>query len=179
MSPRTSTPLGAAGRGLVAGALGTAFMTAWQEVSSRLLASGADEEGEGRAGQPGSEAPRDPWEDASAPAQVARRVLGGVFHKEVSPEAIPLLTHATHWGYGTAWGALFGLIQGSRPGRPLGGGIVFGIGVWGMSYLQLVPMGLYQPPWKYPPKQLAMDLSYHLAYGAGAGAGYAALFRKG
>ena len=46
-----------------------------------------------------------------------------------------------------------------------------------MSYVQLVPMGLYEPPWRYPPKELALDLSYHLAYGAGLGAAYAVLER--
>ena len=27
-------------------------------------------------------------------------------------------------------------------------------------------MGLYDPPWKTPPAELALDLSYHLVYGA-------------
>jgi hypothetical protein len=34
-------------------------------------------------------------------------------------------------------------------------------------------MGLYEPPWRYPPSQLALDLSYHLVYGAGTQVGYA------
>jgi hypothetical protein len=42
-----------------------------------------------------------------------------------------------------------------------------------MSYAQLVPMGLYAPPWTYPPRELALDLSYHVVYGIGAGAGFA------
>jgi hypothetical protein len=33
-------------------------------------------------------------------------------------------------------------------------------------------MGLYEPPWKYAPADLAFDLSYHLAYGAGTSIGY-------
>ena len=37
----------------------------------------------------------------------------------------------------------------------------------GMSYAELVPLGLYAPPWTYAPKDLALDWSYHLAYGAG------------
>jgi hypothetical protein len=36
-----------------------------------------------------------------------------------------------------------------------------------MSYVQLVPAGLYELPWKYPPKDVAMEVGYHLAYGAG------------
>jgi len=38
-------------------------------------------------------------------------------------------------------------------------------------------MGLYQPPWKYSAEEVAMDLSFHLVYGVGVGAGYAALDR--
>ncbi len=38
--------------------------------------------------------------------------------------------------------------------------------------------GLYEPPWKYPPKEFALDLSYHLVYGVGLGAAYAALERR-
>jgi len=41
-----------------------------------------------------------------------------------------------------------------------------------MSYVQLVPMGLYDPPWKTPPQELALDLSYHLAYGVGVAGAY-------
>lgn len=170
------TPLGAAGRGLAAGAIGTAVMTGWQVLSMKLQGSG-DEEGGSGGQQPGEEQHSDPWEQASAPAKVARRILEGVFEQEVPPERIGLLTNVMHWGYGTAWGAVYGLVQGSSRAPAVCRGLLFGTGVWAMSYLQLVPMGLYQPPWKYSPKELAMDLSYHLAYGAGIGGAWAALDR--
>jgi NO-binding membrane sensor protein with MHYT domain len=81
-----------------------------------------------------------------------------------------LLTNVMHWGYGTGWGAIYGAVMGTRAReRPLVGGLVFGTGVWVMSYVQMVPLGIYEPPWKYTPQELAMDLSYHLAYGAGLG----------
>jgi hypothetical protein len=47
-----------------------------------------------------------------------------------------------------------------------------------MSYVQLVPMGLYKPPWKYPPKDLAMDLSSHLVYGVAVAGTYRVLDRR-
>jgi len=63
--------------------------------------------------------------------------------------------------------------EASRAGqRPLRDGLVFGTAVWAASYAQLVPMGLYQPPWKYEPSELALDWSYHGAYGAGVGIAY-------
>jgi hypothetical protein len=63
------------------------------------------------------------------------------------------------------------LNDGSSRRRPLIRGLAFGTVVWAMSYVELVPLGLYEPPWKYPPEELAFDLSYHLAYGAGLGVG--------
>ncbi len=134
-------------------------MTAWQELAARLRSPAAD------TGQP-EEPPPDPWEAASAPAKVAKRISEGVFHTPVSPARIPLLTNAMHWGYGTGWGTVYGLVAGSArdaPGRSAGA--AFGSFVWLMSYVQLVPMGLYDPPWKTPPEDLALDLSYHLVYG--------------
>jgi hypothetical protein len=145
-------------------------MTAWQEASMKLQGSGD------RAGQPSIEQ-RDPWEQAPTPAKVARKVLKNAFDLEVEPEQIGLLTNAMHWGYGTSWGALYGLVQTSAPAPALRRGLLFGTGVWAMSYLTLIPMGLYKPPWEYPATELTLDVSYHLVYGAGLAAGFAALDR--
>jgi hypothetical protein len=38
-------------------------------------------------------------------------------------------------------------------------------------------MGLYDLPRSYPPKDLGLDLSYHLAYGAGVAAAFHLLDR--
>jgi hypothetical protein len=149
------TPLGALGRGLLAGVAGTAAMTAYQEA---LSSNG------------GSKEPS--WDDAPAPAQVARRILKGVFHEDVSAAKIPLLTNLMHWAYGTGWGGVYGLVQGTVRANPLLHGLLFGPSVWGMSYAQLVPMGLYEPPWAYPAKTVAKDLSYHLVYGLGVAAAF-------
>lgn len=166
------TPLGSVARGLAAGAVGTLCMTAWQEISGKLQSSTQDS-----VPEPDPQ-PRDPWEEASAPAKVAKRIGECVFHKKVSPELIPLLTNLMHWGYGTGWGTVYGFAAGSAH-RPSGlkAGMVFGTAVWLMSYVQLVPMGLYDPPWKYPPKDLATDLSYHLVYGASVAGAYRVLDR--
>src|SRR3954454_4569116 len=94
------TPLGALARGLLAGAAGTAAMTAAQELSSRLQANDDSE--------PLSS---DPWEQAPAPAKAAKRVLEGVFGLRVPASRIDLLTHTTHWLYGIGWGAVYGLVQ--------------------------------------------------------------------
>jgi hypothetical protein len=165
--------MGALARGLAAGAVGTGLMTAWQELSARLQ-SPKDDTGPEAEREPG-----DPWADASAPAKVAKRVSEGVFEKKVSAKRIPLLTNIMHWGYGSSWGTVYGMTAGSAP-RPWGlrAGAAFGTTVWAMSYVTLVPLGLYEPPWKYPPKDLAMDLSYHVVYGAGVAAAFRALERQ-
>lgn len=158
------TLLDRAARGLVAGVAGTAAMTAWQELSAKLQGSG-----EG-GGSDGPETP-DPWAAAPAPAQVGRLLLGGLGY-EVPADKIGLLTNVMHWGYGTTWGAIYGAVMGNAArDRPLARGLAFGSWVWLMSYVQMVPLGIYKLPWKYSPKELGLDLSYHLAYGAGIGAG--------
>jgi len=165
------TPIGAVGRGLVAGFAGTAAMTAWQELSARLRSDGAPEE------QGLQQPPEDPWASASAPAKVGRRIIEGVFHRQLPANRIGLLTNAMHWSYGTGWGAAYGLIQGTWPGGAIRSGLLFGTGVWAMSYVTMVPMGLYELPWRYSPGDLGLDLSYHLAYGAGVGAAHGLLER--
>jgi hypothetical protein len=165
------TPIGAVACGIAAGVVGTACMTAVQEVMARRR----------RAHAPVRTAPdgrEDPWKKAPAPAQLARRVIEGATQREVPVERISLLTNAVHWGYGTALGGLYGLVEGSLRPQPAVHGPIFGLGVWAWSYATLVPLGLYEPPWHYKPSSIAKDVSYHLAYGSGVAAGYA-LLRNG
>jgi hypothetical protein len=163
---RHRTPLAAVALGLAAGVIGTGAMTAWQELSAKLAPSGGDGADSG-GGEPAS-----PWDEAPVPAQLARRIIGGVFEKEVSPDSIPLLTNVMHWAYGTGWGAVFGIVAESVRPPTIRGGALFGIGVWASSYAELVPMGLYAPPWTYGAKSVALDVSYHLAYGLGTASGW-------
>ncbi|MBV8432562.1 MAG: hypothetical protein JO244_15465 [Solirubrobacterales bacterium] len=166
-------------RGLVAGAIGTAAMTAWQDLSAKLQSAGEEGRGGGdpRGEGAGSGEDSDPWAQAPAPAQAGRLILHELGY-EVPSDKIGLLTNVMHWGYGIGWGAVYGAVAGNAARqRPLARGLVFGASVWVMSYVQLVPLGIYQPPWDYPSQELALDLSYHLAYGAGVGAGGALVER--
>lgn len=143
-------------RGALAGIAGTSAMTAAQTISAKLQSSS-------RNGSSASD--EDPWETAPAPAKVAKRISEGVFHHDVSSEQIPLLSNAMHWSYGIGWGIIFGLAVAGRTAPAARRGAIFGAAVWTSSYLQLVPMGIYEPPWKYKPQELALDFSYHLAFG--------------
>ncbi len=158
------SPLGALARGVAAGVVATAAMTGYQELVARLR-------GQDSGGQP------ETWEEAPAPAQVGKRIVSGVFDKQVTLDRVDALTKAMHWTYGVTWGGVYGLVQGTIAARALPAGLGLGASVWGMSYAQLVPMGVYEPPWRYPAKELAIDLSYHLVYGVAAAAAYEALSR--
>jgi hypothetical protein len=148
-------PMQAVGRGMLAGLVGTAAMTAVQELYAKLHSDG---------GLGVAEKPNDPWEQASAPAKVGKRIVEGVL---IGP-----FTHGMHWGYGTVNGVAFGLVQPSLSGHPLRNGLGFGAAVMASSYAQLIPIGLYEFPWKYSPQALATELGFHLAYGLGVGAGW-------
>ena len=54
------------------------------------------------------------WEDAPAPALVAKLMLEAVLGRDVPPRYARLLNNATHWGFGFAAGAGYGLLFGSR-----------------------------------------------------------------
>lgn len=139
---------------MAAGLLDTSLMTAVQE-----LVGGSESAGD--------EQPS--WENASAPAKAGRKALQLVgFDPPVSWR--PFLTHAMHWGYGTSWGAAYALARGDGGGHPIREGVAFGALVWAASYVELVPLGIYGPPWAYDAKTLATDLGYHLAFGIGVAA---------
>ena len=161
-------PLGALAVGVGAGVIGTTFMTAWQELAARLKHSMTVKHMVGE---------EDPWERAPAPARVGRLLVQTVLRRDVPPERIHFFTNAVHWGFGTMMGGVYGLVQGKVPAKPALSGPLFGLGVWAQSYATLVPMGLYKPPWQYPAKSIAKDVSYHLVYGAGTAAGYQLLRR--
>lgn len=154
-------------RGIVAGLAGTGCMTAWQEVAARLRRHAVPKM---------VRADEDPWERAPAPARLAKTVIEGVTGHDVPRERIGLLTNAVHWGYGTSLGVVYALAGNGR--NPAIGGAAFGMGVWAFSYATLVPLGLYEWPWKYSARTIAKDVSYHLVYGTGTAAAFALLEKR-
>jgi hypothetical protein len=153
-------------RGLAAGAAGTAAMTAYQLAVAKLQ------------GKPLSTPVPERWADAPAPAQVAKKLADAVGQGErFTREDVPLLTNAMHWLTGISWGVAYAAARRAQRPRLVGNGLVFGGSVWCASYAQLVPLGIYQPPWKYPVRVLALDLSYHLVYGTAVAGAFRALER--
>lgn len=153
MLSRRRSPFSATVRGLAAGAIGTAVMTAGQLVY--LKATGGA--------------------SSSTPALVGKRIIEGVFKREVPEERMELLNNVMHVAYGTSWGAAYGLARNTGNRGGVATGLAFGAVVWGASLVELPAMKLGPPVWEYSPKDIAPDLGFHLLYGAGVGAGFRAV----
>lgn len=147
------TPLGGVGRGVLAGAVGTGAMTAYQLAVARARGSGSSD----------------------TPAQVAKRIIEGVFEQQVPEERMELLNNAMHVVYGTSWGAVYGVVQSSIHAPTARHGVAFGLLVWASSLVELPALKLAPPVWEYPPAELLLDVSYHLVYGLAVAGAYAAL----
>ena len=155
------TPLGAVVRGLVAGAAGTVAMDAL------LYARYRRGHGEERFEPWESSSGLDSWEKAPAPAQVGKRLVEGLFDRELPPQRARLVNNITHWAYGILGGVQYGIVAGSLPTPRIRYGLPFGAGVWAAGYVVLPAAKLYQPIWKYDRATLTKDLSAHLVYGLG------------
>jgi len=156
---QSRTPLGAVVGGLVAGAIGTAAMDTL--LFSRYRRGGGEQtflDWEFSAGVRS-------FEDAPAPAQVGRRLIEGVFQRRLPPERARLTNNVTHWAFGMAAGAQYGLLAGSLRSPRILDGLMFGGAVWATGYVVLPLAKLYKPIWQYDRKTLADDLSAHLLYG--------------
>ena len=157
-------------RGVSAGAFGTLAMDA--ALYRRYEHAGGDvafpawESSEGLVS----------WEKAPAPALVAKQFLERVFKHEVPPRYARPLNNATHWGFGLAAGAGYGLLLGSRKPK-VWFGLPFGAAVWASGYVVLPQLGVYQPIWKYDLKTLWDDLSVHLVYGTATAGAFCLLMR--
>jgi hypothetical protein len=109
------------------------------------------------------------WEGAPAPSLVAKRLLERVTKREVPPKYARVLNNVTHWGFGLAAGAAYGLLVGSRKPN-VWYGLPFGAAVWAAGYVVLPRLGVYEPIWKYDLETLEKDLSAHLVFGAATAA---------
>jgi len=118
------------------------------------------------------------WDDAPAPALVAKQFLERVLKHEVPPKYARPLNNATHWGFGLATGAGYGLLLGSRRSK-VWFGPPFGAAVWASGYVVLPILGVYQPIWKYDLETLWNDLSVHLVFGTATATAFGLLTRSG
>jgi hypothetical protein len=135
------SPLDAAARGVLAGAVGTAAMTLAQ-----LLA---------------------PTESSDVPEKVGRKLIRLATGKRVPRKHRGKLNQGMHWAYGSSWGMLYGLLaaQLEKPPNPLAAGVTFGLSVWAVSLVELPALGVAPTPWEQSPRALLTDAGFHLLYG--------------
>ncbi len=137
----------AIGDGIVAGFLGTAAMTASSTIEARLR------------GRPPS----------TAPARATAKALGiEAFDSDI---ARARFNDLSHWGYGTGWGVVRGLLGATRmpPGRATA---VHGAAVWGSAAVTLPALDVAPPFVFWGRKEVAIDLLHHSVYALATGAAY-------
>ncbi len=140
---------GAVGKGLFAGAAGTALMTVSSTLEMRLR---------GR-------------EASSTPARAAGKVLGV---EPTGEKEKARFSNLVHWGYGTQWGAVRGLIGAAGLHGPAAAAAHFAT-VWGTELVMLPSLGVASPPWQWGAKELAIDAFHHAVYATGTSVAYAFL----
>jgi hypothetical protein len=138
------------GKGLVAGFVGTAAMTISSTLEARLR---------GRA-------------PSSAPARATAKVLGiSCFEDSVAQARFNDLSH---WGYGTGWGIVRGLLDaaGLPPRRATA---AHGAAVWGSAQVTLPALDIAPPAIFWPKEEIAIDLFHHTVYATATGLAYTLL----
>jgi len=140
------------GKGLVAGFAGTAAMT----VSSTL-----EQHIRGRAA-------------STAPADATAKVLG--ISEFSTPAAKNRFSNLVHWGYGTGWGVVRGLLA-SAGLCPAAATFAHGAAVWGNEQVMLPVLDVAPPVYMWAREEVAIDAFHHLVYVTATGVAYDLLDR--
>jgi hypothetical protein len=148
---------GAIGKGVLAGfagLAGTAAMTVSSTPEARIR---------GRA-------------PSSAPARATAKVLGITAFED--DRAMARFSDLSHWGYGTGWGVVRGLL-GLTPLRARTASAVHGGAVWGSAQVTLPALEIAPPSIFWGAQEIAIDAFHHAVYAAATGAAYALIARRG
>src|ERR1700746_4011166 len=142
-----STVANRIGKGLLAGFAGTAAMT----VSSTL-----EEKLRGR-------------KPSSAPARATAKALGiASFEDDV---AAARFNDLSHWGYGTGWGVVRGLLDAAGV-PPRKATAAHGAAVWGSAQVTLPALDVAPPAIFWPKEEIAIDAFHHTVYALATGIAY-------
>jgi len=135
------------GKGLVAGFAGTAAMTISSTLEARLR---------GRA-------------PSTAPARATAKVLGISSFEDSVAQA--RFNDLSHWGYGTGWGIVRGLLEiaGLPPRKATA---AHGAAVWGSAQVTLPALDIAPPAIFWPKDEIAIDAFHHTVYALATGIAY-------
>ena len=135
------------GKGLVAGLVGTAAMTVSSSLEARIRHRAA----------------------SSAPARATAKVLG---IKEFEDDiAAARFNDLSHWGYGTMWGVVRGLLAAAGL-SPKAATAAHGAAVWGSAAVTLPALEVAPPFVFWGRKEVAIDLWHHAVYATATGLAY-------
>jgi hypothetical protein len=137
----------AVGKGLAAGLAGTAAMTVSSTLEARLR---------GR-------------EASSAPARATAKMLG--IKEFEDARAAARFNDLSHWGYGTSWGIVRGLLAaaGLPPHRAT---VAHGAAIYGAAQVTLPALEVTPPSVFWPKEEIAIDAFHHAVYAAATGIAY-------
>jgi putative membrane protein len=89
-------------------------------------------------------------------------------------------TLVAHFGYGAIAGSGYAAMAGKSGLPPVAEGALYGLAVWGGSYLGLVPAtGLYRSATDEPASRNALMITSHILWGGALGVIFHALTRNG
>ena len=138
---------GSIGKGLMAGLAGTAAMTVSSTLEARL-----------RHRKP-----------SSAPARATAKVLGITSFADEIAQA--RFNDVAHWGYGTAWGVVRGLLDALGLPPPAATA-AHGAAVWGSAQVTLPALDIAPPALFWAPREIAIDAFHHAVYATATGLAY-------
>ncbi|MFL5864018.1 MAG: hypothetical protein ACJ780_25145 [Solirubrobacteraceae bacterium] len=135
------------GKGLVAGFAGTAAMTVSSTLEAKL-----------RKRQP-----------STAPARATAKALGIAAFEDAIAQA--RFNDLSHWGYGTGWGVVRGLLDaaGLRPAKATA---AHGAAVWGSAQVTLPALEVAPPAIFWAKQEVAIDAFHHSVYAIATGLAY-------
>lgn len=135
------------GKGLVAGFAGTAAMTVSSTLEAKLR---------GRA-------------PSTAPARATAKALGIAAFDDAIAQA--RFNDLSHWGYGTGWGIVRGLLDaaGLPPGKATA---AHGAAIWGSAQVMLPAMDVAPPSIFWGKEEVAIDAFHHTVYAVATGLAY-------
>ena len=137
----------AVGDGLVAGVVGTAAMTLSSSIEARLR---------GRAA-------------SSAPARATAKALGIADFEDDLARA--RFNDLSHWGYGTGWGIVRGLLAAAGL-SPKAATAAHGAAIYGAAQVTLPALDVAPPAIFWKKEEVAIDLFHHLVYATATGLAY-------
>ncbi len=105
------------------------------------------------------------------PSEIVEQIAENVHvEQHIDRQQHVLLTLLGHFGYGAAVGGGYPLLAPRLPFGAATNGIVYGLGVWTISYLGLLPAaGLLAPATEHPARRNALMIVAHVVWGAATG----------